>query len=1062
MSMKKTVSKQKIRRCCLLAGIWMQVFSCHLLWASPYKGQNGLSPQTNMQAATTSARPEAPLQLTITGKVTDDTNTGLPGVNVLLKGTNNGTTTNAEGNYSLTIPDASSNGTLIFSYIGYTTEEVPINGRTTLDIALVQDIQALSEVVVVGYGTQEKKDVTGAIASVSKKDIAERPTINVLEALSGKVAGLNIHNASGRPGGRVRINVRGMGSINASTEPLYVIDGMIGADITLLDPNDIESIDVLKDASATAIYGSRGANGVILVTTKGAKAGSPRIEYRGLVGVSRLSRQVDVLNASEFMEMRQRLYDDIIMLNPAAAGTLVDYGADYPQYFNPDGSPRFDTNWQEEATRNAVSHRHYLNFSGGSDKFSGGVSLGRQDEQGILLNTYMRKNTARLFGDFEARKWLKLGVALTYGGVDQNRLDEIGVGATSVGRHMVEVPPFLPVKRADGNYTRMNEIVRKNGGWDIYHGINAVALLEQEMDYQYEDEQILANLYADFKLAEGLTFRTTYARKLKTANFNHYRTREYDQFENFNAASVGNGKWTNWQVENFLNYEKQFGTDHNLSAVAGASWLRDEYFGFSVYATNFADEYFRYYNVGAGRNQPAVGSGYSASKLNSYYARANYSFKDKYLLTATGRYDGSSRFGTNNKYAFFPSVALGWRVSEEGFLADSRVVNQLKIRGSYGVSGNSAIGDYTHLGQPSIQTVIFNKARVLGSAQGTVPNDDLQWEKTSEFNVGFDLNLLDRISLETNLYLRKTTDLLFNKPISAFTGYFSVLSNIGSVQNKGLEVALTTQNIRRENFRWSSTFLFSTNKNKILALGKNNEDVFLYTTGWGKTQVMRVGEEIASFWGYTRLGIWGTDEAEEAKRYNRIPGDIKLLDVNNDGRYDDKDAGIIGSPFPDYELAINNTFTYKNWNLSVDIRIIQGADIADASMFLIGDRNNYGNTYTKFYRQAWTPENQNTMQPRVRANSEMFGAFDTRHIFDGSFIRGQNLALSYTLPQSFVSRLNINGINLFVNAQNFFLIDSYHGFDPEVSAYGGQFSQGLDLYSYPKSRVFNFGVNLSL
>lgn len=1000
-------------------------------------------------------------QAAITGKVTDRINgAGIAGVNITLQGTTQGTVTDANGNFGINGTGAAD--TLVFSSVGYATQIIAVGNRSVINIALEASAQDLNQIVVVGYGTQEKKDVTGAVGSIESKKIAERPTINVLEGLAGRVAGLNIHNASGRPGGRVRVNIRGLSSINASTEPLYVIDGMIGADINLIDPNDIESIDVLKDASATAIYGSRGANGVILVTTKGAKKGVTRTEYRGIVGVSTLSRKVDVLNATEFMEMRKRLYADIIMLNPAEQANLVDYGADYPQYFNADGSPKFNTDWQDEATRPAISHRHYLSFSGGGEKFSGGVSLGLQDEQGIILTTFQKKMTARIFGDIKPKEWLTIGASVNYGGVNQNRLDEIGVGATSVGRHMVELPPFLPVRNTDGTYTKMNDVVRKNGAWDIYHGINVVALLEQEMNYRYLDHQFLGNLYADIKFSKSLSVRTTYARKLKLSNFRTYRTRDYDQFENLNAANLGNTTFDNWQVENFITYNKAFG-EHEVTAVGGASWLKDEALGFNAFASNFADEYYSYYNLSLGRNPPGVGSNYTASKLNSYYARVNYAFMDKYLLTATGRYDGSSRFGPDNQYAFFPSAAIGWRISEENFLKGSRLITDLKLRVSYGVSGNSSIGDYNHLGQPFNQTVIFNDARTIGISQGTVPNSNLRWEKVNETNIGFDLSLLDRISLSANFYNRKTSDLLFNKPIAVLTGYSSVLSNIGSVQNRGVEVTLNTQNIRRNTFNWSSGFVFAANKNKILALGQNNEDVFLYTTGWGKTQVMRVGEEIGAFWGYTRVGIWGTAEAAEAALYNRIPGDIKLLDVNGDKRYsDDEDAGIIGSPFPDFDLTVNNTFTYKNWSLAVDIRMIQGAEIADASMFLIGDRNQYGNTYTKFYRQAWTPQNQNTMQPRVRANSEAFGAFDSRHIFDGSFIRGQNLALTYRLPQGLIDRWNMGGISVFLNLQNFFLIDTYHGFDPEVSAYGGQFSQGIDLYSYPKSKIANLGINLSL
>ncbi len=1011
----------------------------------------------SLSPTTVSARPE---DRTVSGLVTSETGEGLPGVSVVAKGSSRGTTTDGQGRYRLNVPDEAT--TLVFSFVGYLSQEVVIGTRSAVDVGLKPDDKTLSEVVVVGYGTQKKTDLTGSIGSVNAKVLAERPTVDILGALSGQVPGLNVHNGSGRPGGGIRLNIRGLGSINASNTPLYVIDGMLDADITLLNINDIQSIEVLKDASATAIYGSRGANGVILVTTKTGLKKNLNVQFTSTVGVGVLARKVDVLDANEFMEQRERLWADIVALNPSQANNKINYGRDYPQYFNPDGSPKFNTNWQDEATRTAISTQNHVTLSGGTDKFTGGFSAGYQDEQGIIIRTDLKKTSLRFFGDYTVNKWLKVGSTITYGGVTQNRPDDIGVGATSIGRHMIELPPYLPVKNADGSYTKMNDVKRPNGQWDVYHGENVVGLLEREMKYFYTDHQILSNNFIELTLLKGLTFRSTYAKKLRISNFDQYRTRDYDQYELMNVATLGNQRRNNWQFENFLTFDRQLGNDHRLNALAGASWFRDEFFGFSASASRFTDEYFSYYNLAQGTNPHNVGSGYTASKLNSYFTRVNYSFRDRYLFTATGRYDGSSRFGANNRYAFFPSMALGWRVSEEPFLKGNPAITNLKLRGSFGETGNSAIGDYDALGRPGVQTVIFDKQRVVGSSQGAMPNFDLRWERNRELNLGLELDLFNRISLTGDYYIRKTSDLLFNRPTARFTGYGGFLSNIGSVQNKGVELNLRTQNIVGGNFRWSSAFLFSANRSKILSLGERNEDIFLFANGWGKTQIMRVGEPLAVFWGYTRLGTWGTAEADEARRYNRRPGDIKLKDVNNDGRYDERDASIIGNPFPKFELLVNNTLTYKNWNLTVDVRMVQGNQIADASMFLIGDRNQYGNNYTKFYRESWTPTNQNTMQPRVRADSEAFGLLDTRHIFDGSFIRGQNLTLSYNLPNQLLQRLRMSNLRLYTNLQNFFVIDTYHGFDPEVATYPGQFSVGNDLYSYPKARVFNFGLNLTL
>lgn len=494
--------------------------------------------------------------------------------------------------------------------------------------------------------------------------------------------------------------------------------------------------------------------------------------------------------------------------------------------------------------------------------------------------------------------------------------------------------------------------------------------------------------------------------------------------------------------------------------MLGASWYEKSYFGFTAFASNFADEFYSYYNLAKGTNDPRVSSNYTASKLNSYFARANYNYADKYFLTTTVRYDGSSRFGKDNRYAFFPSAAAAWRVSNEEFLKDNSVLTNLKLRLTYGQSGNNAIGDYAALGGPGSQVVVFDKQKVVGSSQGVIPNANLKWEKTTETNFGADFQLFNRVMVTGDYYIKKTTDLLFNKPVARITGYASALDNIGSVENRGIEIAINTNNINTADFRWDSQITFNKNNNEVVALGANDEDVF--SGFWFSHQIFRVGEPAAVFWGWNRLNSWGTDEAEQAAKYGRVPGDVRHEDVNNDGKLDKADQMIIGSPYPDFEVGFVNDFTYKNWSLSVDIHVSQGNDILTPGVLFVNDRYNYGGAFQLMYDDRWTPQNQNTIWSRVRPDIKQFSAFDSGNIFDGSFIRGRNLTLSYQVPTELLEKYSLSRMKIYANVQNFFLITDYFGWDPEVSSDdGNQWAQGFDVYGYPKPRTFNFGVQLS-
>lgn len=982
---------------------------------------------------------------TVTGQVTEANGGALPGVNVLIKGSTTGTTTDADGKFTI---NASVNETLVFSFIGYISKEIVVDNRSDYSVVMDPDVKTLSEVVVIGYGTQRRADVTGSIGSVSAEKIAVRPVVNAMDAIVGQVPGLSIASNGGRPGGDVRINIRGFNSINASNSPLFVIDGIVGADISFINPNDIESFDILKDASATAIYGARGANGVIIVNTKKAKAGDVSVSYTGTFGLDVMARKVDVLDSEQYMANLRAGYQF------EEGREVPDFGALYPDLFNPDGSAKYNTDWQEEATRNAHTQRHAVSISGGTEKSRTGLSLGYQDVDGILLETFHKKYNVGLNNEVQITPWLDLSTTVLYSYTRQNRIDDHGVGANNATRTMTEFLPMLPVKYENGTYSRLTDFL------NMFPVENPVRVL-RELNKVSTDNQLLGNLGLKVKFNSDLSFKTTFGVESRNYNQDFYSGRDLLDLSasQRGVATRSNQRILFWQSENFLNYNKTFGS-HNVDAILGASWSKYVDQSFTTTVTGFSDDAFQFNNLGAGTVFNA-GSGYVGWKLNSYYARANYNYGDKYLLTATGRYDGSSKFGKDNRYAFFPSAAIGWRISNENFLKSSRLISDLKLRFSSGITGNSEIGPYAAQGTTSNYTVIFSEARNTGIAMGGIPNPSLKWEKTIQHDLGIDVGLLDdRIRLSADVYLKHTKDLLLARPIPFVSGYGTVTANIGELENKGIEISLNTVNVHTTNFKWSTLINYSTNRNEILALGANNEDIFPGPGFLAQTNILRVGESVGSFWGYRRLGTWGTDEADQAALYGKKPGDLKRLDKDGNFTFDDFDREIIGRAYPKFELMVGNTFTYRNWDLSVDIRAVYGNNVLNLTHHSMEDRIWYANSYSTTLN-AWTPTNQNTQVQRVRL-APFDGTdttIDSRYVEDGSFIRGQNLTLGYRFSNALIERLNLQNARIYFNVQNFFLVSDYKGYDPEVSTYGQTFAQNIEFHGYPKTRSFNLGIN---
>lgn len=997
-------------------------------------------------------------QISVSGSVADANGTPLPGANVVEKGTTNGVTADFDGQFSIEVTD--NNATLVVSYIGFATKEVELNGQSVITVFLEESSAGLDEVVVIGYGSVKKSDMTGSVSSIKSDKLLDRPTVNVSQALSGRLAGVEVFSNSGRPDGKVTVRIRGNNSISASNEPLYVVDGIIGvSDIGLINPSNIESLEVLKDASATAIYGSRGANGVILITTKGGTTtGESTISYDAWTSMGVLSKNqnIEFLNSNEWWQVYNTGFDNIEKYDPSgfAIGKYQRAQPEaMPRLFDANGNPIYDTDWEEETYRTAISHNHQFSIRGGNQKTSYSLNLNYLNQQALMVNNYFKRYSGQVTVDSEVKSWLSAGVNVSYNYSKGNEL----YGNYQLKRLQQEALPIIPVKYPDGTWASNRD----------FPGAvqDTPSRYLEEMVNEENNSQVLANLYFDFKILDDLRFKSTLSIDSKDQKNNYYTGRNLIQFggkTNGGIARINTQKQIYWQNENFFSYKKEINESHNLDILLGLSWQQRYAELLGAEHRNFVDDFYQWHNLGAGTvSQPSSSSDWKWS-LNSYFARANYNFKNKYLFTATGRYDGSSRFGDNNKFAFFPSVAFAWRVSQESFLEDSQVVNNLKLRASWGKTGNQEISNYAYSPNLGSGNVIFADTFSSALFTSNFGNRDLKWETTAQFDVGLDFGLFkQRLEVGLDYYNKTTDDLLLNTPIPSTSGLTSVFKNIGSIKNKGFEATLKSFNMISDNFTWSTSLAFTTNRNKVLKLGTNDEDIFTTRHAQGFMKILRVGEPVGSFWGLTRLGTWNTDEADAAAVYNRLPGDLKFEDINNDGNIDANDNTIIGRDSPDWTMGISNTFTYKNFDLLFDVRIVEGMDVMNAGTHTREDRTGVAQG-SKTLLDAWTPSNQDTMIAELRYMRTYYDSFpDTRWLQDGSFIRLQNLSLGYTFPTSSLEKFGLNKLRMYVSGQNLLMITDYKGYDPEISTFEGSFGQGIDDFGEPRSQTYTFGLNLN-
>ncbi|MBD0254342.1 MAG: TonB-dependent receptor [Cytophagales bacterium] len=1013
--------------------------------------------------------------VTVSGTVRAGDGNALPGVNVLLKGTATGTTTDVDGRYALTVPDGT--GTLVFSYIGYVTEEVALGNRTTLDVVLVADIKSLGEVVVVGYGTQTKKDVTGAITSVKAADIRNIPVSQADALLQGKAAGVQVVQNSGTPGGEVFVRVRGTASLRADSRPLYVIDGvpMNNVSGTVLDaggqrtsaladinPNDIESMEILKDAAATAIYGARGSNGVVLITTKRGKEGRATFSFDAFYGVQEVWKEYDLLNGEQFSET----LTDAITNRNAISPTSGQTNLNSPQYVSALAVTGANTNYQDEIFRSAPMSSYNLSVNGGQDKIRTYASLGVYNQLGTLTGQEYRRITGRVNLDYQATDKLKFGTSTTYSNAQTARVTNDFSGVSVLANALLR-NPNLPVRNEDGSYS-VDPLGR--------NGTENPVMLAREITFNDNQKRLIANVYGEYTILEGLTFRSVFG-------LDNLGTRLERFVPSFVLATQGSAQAQavssesfTWLNDNTLTLNRSFGS-HRVTALAGLGLQKNRTSFLQAGGNTAGSDIITTVAVAV----PDVPShNISDWALLSYFGRANYSFKDKYIIEGSFRVDGSSRFGKNKRFGTFPALSVAWRLIEEPFLQNAAFLADLKLRAGIGTTGNQE--GLPNFGSLTLYGTGRNYDGRPGIAKSNVPNPDLGWESTTTTNVGIDVAFFNgRITVTADAYLKKTKDLLFTRQLPWTSGFeFIPNENVGTMENKGLEFALSTQNLVGA-VKWTTDFNISFNRNKITSLPQNgsagSDFIFKLPDAYsveGPYSIYRVGQPVGSFYGYQYQGVYSSDEdvPENLKDPNSVLNSYRggypiLLDADGNGQYERQfDRVLIGNALPLHTGGITNTFSYKGLQLSVFLNWSYGNDIYNITRAVLTSMADDFNQSTEVLNR-WRQPGDVTNVPRAIyiANSFRGASFtdaSSRFIEDGSFLRVRNVTFGYNLPAALLGRVKLSTARVYVTGQNLWTFTRYSGLDPENQNTGGGLvpTLGVDYLTQPQPRVYTLGLNV--
>lgn len=978
-------------------------------------------------------------QTKVTGKVTSSTDSmGLPGANIIIKGTNTGASTDIDGNYAISIPNKKT--VLVINYVGYTTKEVTVEGNSVVNVTLTPSTGSLEEVVVIGYGTRKKSDNTGAVSKVKAQELTAYPVLSSEQALQGRAAGVNVQsNNGGEPGAPVKIRIRGGNSINASGDALIVVDGFVGASMPA--PEDVLSMDILKDASATAIYGSRGSNGVILVTTKKGKSGKTTIEFSNSTSTQQVNNELKLMNAEQFNGYYKQI-------NPA--------------YIAPSTA---DTDWQDVVFRPGFLNNTQLSFSGGTDDIKYYLSGNYFKQEGVVINSDLERYTILANLDANVTSKLKIGLNFFKSHLENNGIISQtatgGTGSAGVVSSAYRFVPDLGIYTSTGAYTRSTP-----GIGDQIDNPYATAL-ENVNDRTFDVNRV--NFYAAYEIVKGLEFKTTLGLSTETQKYGKYQPSTLIAAQALKGiASITNTSDSNIISENYLTYKKDLWVG-KLTLLGGYSYQKTEFDRTRAEATGFVTDAFEYNNLGAGALAVKPESQVTTSEISSLFLRINYDIQDKYLLTFTGRRDGSSAFSKNNKYGFFPSGAIGWNVHKESFLENSKTISNLKLRASYGLTGNPSISPYQTLARYSDIYTSSGDVSVNAVVPTNFANDNLKWETTYQWNFGLDLGLFDnRVNLAAEYYMSETKDLLFSRPLPAYIGIPNPVQteNIGELQNKGIEFTLNTKNIITDNFSWSTDFNIAFNKNEITKLPDNNADI-LYNSSPASflqpnSQVLRVGSPVGSFFGYIYDGVNQTTRTDltSATGFELAAGGENFRDINGDKILNSLDKTIIGDPNPDYIFGFNNDFKYKDFDMNIFFQGSVGGEILNYTSIELASGTANGTTDLLNY---WTPTNTDTDIPSPKVRAKLI---TSRFVYDASYVRLKNISIGYSLPKDYVAKIGLSRARFFVSAQNLWTLTDYPGSDPEVnylnnSNQNSNRNLGLDYGSYPNIESITLGFNLT-
>ena len=1005
----------------------------------------------------------------VSGTVRSEAGEVIPGVNVLVKGTSNGTVTDAAGKYSLSVSDE--NVTLVFSFIGYRSQEIAISGRSIVDIALIEDATTLGEVVVVGYGTQKKTDLTGAISSVPVNQLAQFPTARVDQALQGRSSGIYVLNTDGSPGGNTMVRIRGLNSINGGNEPLVVIDGLQGGNLNSLNPNDIASMEILKDASATAIYGSRGANGVILITTKLGKKGKPVIDAGYNIGFQKLARKLPVMDAATFA----KTFNEYKMTQTGGGNIPTPTFTDAQIA---DWKKNGGTDWQDKVYETGVLQNFQLGMSGATDKLKYLVSGNYLDHSGILLNSKYTRASLRANLAADITDWVDFGLnyAFTKETFKSPSFREEVAFVSQVVNNAPRWAPTEPVYDSKGDYWVHTP------GYGAADTWNPVAsAVEPIIDNPIFKNN--ANLYLNFKILKGLSFKVTGGAILTNSNFrDYYNSNTYSGLQFKGYGHVNSFQNERYQNSNILTYDNTFNTKHHVTFTGVYEQIAEKGLGTTITASNFLVDQLGFDNLAGAKSIVASTSHYERY-LSSFMGRFNYVYAEKYMATLTYRADGSSVFGADNKWGYFPSGSVAWRVSEESFMNNLNLFTDLKLRASYGKTGNQGISPYqtqARLGSGSNFNYPYNggSSTDIGFGLAGLSNTGLKWESTAQTDIGVDFSLFNGRLTGTIDWYKKTTDnLLMGRNLPGYVGVQSVLDNVGSMENKGIEILLGGDPIVMDNFRWSTSVNFTRNTNKVLDLGGEKRIGYTPSTGGyslgNDFMFLQVGESFGLMNGWKYLGVWGTDQDAEARSYGQLPGDPHYLDLDKDGDVDTQDRTTIGHGYPKFTWGLTNQFSYKAFSLSFLFIGYQGVDLFNTIRIR---RDSPWEGTSPVLLDAWTPENQNTNVPgnidgKYREDQNLTkkvfmgnnSGATSQWVEDASFIKMKTATLAYSFGAPKLQAIGFQKVRLFMSGTNIFTITKYTGYDPEVAAFAqrGDATIGVDLSVYPPARTLTLGVDLT-